>query len=130
MRKDFLNWNLTNRLHNIGYDGDTLMWIDNEEDIINCDTATVFGAKPAILFSAAFRWFREKHDLFGCVDLQTCTPSHWYIRIDKIEINDYVYHSEDHDLRFEFWENAQVACIEKLCELIESGNKENLNTKI
>jgi hypothetical protein len=28
----------------------------------------------APLYQQAFRWFREKYDLFGCIDLQTCTP--------------------------------------------------------
>ena len=36
--KDFLNWELTNQMYSLGYNGDTLMYIDDEEDIINDDS--------------------------------------------------------------------------------------------
>jgi hypothetical protein len=52
--------------------------------------------------------------------LQVCTPSHWFIRIDKIEINDYLYHSEDKDMRFNTYEDAELECLKKLIELVKS----------
>jgi hypothetical protein len=63
------------------------------------------------------KWFREKYDLFGCIDLHVCTPAHWYIRVDDIILNDYVYHSEDEDLRFNSYEEAELACLKKLIEI-------------
>jgi hypothetical protein len=78
---------------------------------------------PSILYQQAFRWFREKHDLFGCIDLQACVPSHWFIRIDKIEINDYLYHSEDKDMRFNTYEEAELECLKKLIEIVKNERK-------
>ena len=72
----------------------------------------------AILYQQAFRWFREKHGLFGCIDLQVCNPSHWFIRIDKIEINDYLYHSEDENIQYSTYEEAELACLIKLTEIV------------
>ena len=89
-------------------------YTNSKEDTWNCS---------APLYQQEFRLFREKYDLFGCIDLQACTPSHWYIRIDKIEINDYLYHSEDEHLRFNTYEEAELSCLEKLIEIVKSNTK-------
>ena len=70
------------------------------------------------LNALAFRFFREKYGLFGCIDLQACNPSHWFIRIDKIDINDYLYHSEDENIQYNTYEEAELACLTKLIKLI------------
>jgi len=74
----------------------------------------------APLFQQAFRWFREEYNLFGCIDLQVCTPPHWFLRIDEISKNDYIFHSEDENYRFNTYEEAKLACIDKLIEIVES----------
>jgi hypothetical protein len=74
----------------------------------------------APLYQQAFRWFREKHDLFGCIDLQVCTPSHWFVRIDEISKNDYIFHSEDENYRFNTYEEAELACLIKLIEIVKN----------
>lgn len=71
----------------------------------------------APLWQQAFDWFRNKNDMFGCIDLQTVNPAHWYCRIDVVKINDYIYHSEDDNLAFETYEEARLACLEKLIEI-------------
>jgi hypothetical protein len=68
-------------------------------------------------YQQAFRWFRKKYNLFGCIDLHVCNPTHWYIRIDDIIKNDYIYHSEDNNLSFDTPEEAELACINKLIEI-------------
>jgi len=78
----------------------------------------------APLYQQAFRWFREKYELFGCIDLHVCTPSHWYIRIDKIKINDYLYHSEDENIRYNTYEEAEFECLKKLIEIINESKKD------
>ena len=71
-------------------------------------------------FSQAFRWFREKYNLFGCIDLHISTPIHWFIRIDKIDINDYLYHSEDENIQYSTYEEAELACLKKLIEIVKN----------
>jgi hypothetical protein len=70
-----------------------------------------------ILKKQVFRWFKDKHNLFGIVDLQVCTPTHWYFRIDNLITNDYIYHSEDNQLSWKIYEDAENACIDKLIEI-------------
>jgi len=72
----------------------------------------------------AFRWFRDKHNLFACIDLQCCTPSHWYIRIDNIVENDYLFHSEDSGLKWFTYEEAEAFAIEKLIEIVKEKLKQ------
>jgi hypothetical protein len=74
----------------------------------------------APLYSQAFRFFREKHNLFGCIDLHTSTPIHWYIRIDDIIKNDYVYHSEDENLKYNTYEEAELGCLKQLIEIVKN----------
>jgi hypothetical protein len=74
----------------------------------------------APLYSQAFRFFREKHNLFGCIDLHTSTPIHWYIRIDDIIKNDYVYHSEDENLKYNTYEEAELECLKQLIEIVKN----------
>lgn len=74
----------------------------------------------APLKQQVFSWFRGKYHLFGCIDLQVCTPAHWFIRVDNITENDYAYHSEDDNLKFKTYEEAESACIDKLIELVKN----------
>jgi hypothetical protein len=67
------------------------------------------------------RWFREKYDLFGCIDLHISTPINWYVRIDIIKINDFIYHSEDDHKYFNTYEEAENACIDKLIEIAKES---------
>ena len=80
------------------------------------------GQLSAPLYQQAFRWFREKYNLFGCIDLHISTPIHWYIRIDDIIKNDYIYHSEDVDLKFDTYEEAELECLKKLIEITNGNN--------
>ena len=119
--EDFLNWELTNRMHNLGYDGKTLMYIDDEEDIINDDSAELIGAKPAILTSAAFRWFREKHDYAGFIQLVDPEYGGDYGYVIYYNLN---YLAVDHwNKGFKTYEEAELACLDKLLEIVESKSE-------
>ena len=108
--KEFVPYTEALELKQLGFDEPCMASRDmnNKEGIIQIP-----------LYQQAFRWFREKYDLFGCIDLQVCTPSHWFIRVDKIEINDYLYHSEDENIRFNTYEEAELACLRKLIQLVK-----------
>ena len=69
----------------------------------------------------AFRWFRDKYNLFGCIDLHSSFPIHWYIRIDDIIINDYIYHSEDENLKYNTFEEAELDCLKKLIQIVKES---------
>jgi hypothetical protein len=121
---DFLSWNLTRRMHSLGYDGPTLMYIDNEEDLINDDAAEFIGAKPAILCSAAFRWFREKYNLDGYVSVDVWNRRTSSYRITggikgHIEADSYGSLYDIDSKEYEVYEEAELACLERLIEIVE-----------
>jgi len=137
MKSQFLSFEQALELYHLGFDGPGFACYNTDGHFFirhidaYCMGADDYCSNSHHLFSdrgifiaplkqQVFAWFREKHDLFGCVDLQACTPSHWYIRVDKIEINDYLYHSEDEHLRFDTYEKAETACIQKLIEIVKN----------
>ena len=107
MNKEFIPYDQALELKELGFKKDNDFGLLYKGDDI-----------PSILYQQAFRWFREKYGLFGCIDLQACNPSHWFIRIDKIDINDYLYHSEDENIQYSTYEEAELACLTKLIKLI------------
>ena len=72
------------------------------------------------LYSQVFKWFRDKHNLFGCIDVSIVKPNHWFIRIDNINTSDYIYHSEDENLLFDSYEKAELECLKKLIEIVKN----------
>jgi hypothetical protein len=74
----------------------------------------------APLCQQVFKWFREKYELHGCIDLQCSNPAYWYIRVDDIIENDFVYHSEDYHIKYKTYEEAELACLDKLIEIVKN----------
>jgi hypothetical protein len=129
--KDFLNWELNNQMYSLDYNGDTLMFIDDGEDIINDDSSVLIGANPAILFSAAFRWFREKYKLRNTITdfIDDETGIEWDYEIaiigtDLDEKGNYkplvAYSTDDETRKFKTYEEAELACLTKLIEIVKS----------
>ena len=125
MNKEFIPYEQALELKELGFDegyyfaryADSANLIPREEEDGWAWHLTKSANAP--LYQQVFRWFRENYDLFGCIDLQACSPSHWFIRIDKIEINDYLYHSEDENVKYNTYEEAELACLKKLIETVK-----------
>jgi hypothetical protein len=66
-------------------------------------------------YSQAFRWFREKHNLFGQVNIHT------YF-IYNISNGDFKMVKE-YDKLFETYEEAELACLKKLIEIVKENQK-------
>jgi hypothetical protein len=129
MEKEFVTYKQALALKELGFDEDCLasFFIPNLHSIkftatTKRNSTLLMGGLgcTAPLKQQVLRWFREKYDLFGCIDLHINTPSHWYVRIDVIEINDFIYHSEDEHTYFTTYEEAENACIDKLIELTKT----------
>ena len=78
----------------------------------------------APMFSQVIKWFREKYQLHGMVDIIYVNPSHWYYRIERLQTkDDYLYHSEDDQLEFETYEEAEYNCLKKLIDFAKNENR-------
>jgi hypothetical protein len=66
-------------------------------------------------FSQAFRWFREKYDLHGSVRKRN---KNGVIYFEQIFDEDVLQNGP-----FSIYEEAELACLDKLIEIVESKNK-------
>ena len=89
--------------HHIIFTGD--QYYMREED---CNAPT---------FSQAFRFFREKFNLFSCVELHLNFPIRYYFRIEEIGNDDFVYHTEDETIFYDKYEDAEIACLKLLIKI-------------
>jgi len=121
MNKEFIPYEQALEMFELGFRETCMKWYDGIrliDEYANNTGHWDLNCAAAPLYQQAFRWFREKYGLFRCIDLQVCNPSHWFIRIDKIEINDYLYHSEDENIQYSTYEEAELACLIKLNKIV------------
>lgn len=122
MIDNFVNYEIALKLKQLEFDEDCCGYFSKNKKLYECNFTNIiaYDVIKAPLKQQVFKWFREKHNLFGCIDLQVCNPAHWYIRVDNITKNDYLYHSEDENLKFETYELAEESCLLQLIKLIEN----------
>jgi hypothetical protein len=119
MEKEFVTYELALELKNLGFDepclgafmGKDFRQFDFSNDLkgyVN-DNNLIIG-RPT--YSQAFRWFREKHNLFGQVNIHT------YF-IYNISNGDFKIVKE-YDKLFETYEEAELACLKKLIEIVKT----------
>jgi len=70
----------------------------------------------APLFQQAFRWFREKYGYD--VSIKKCTPSEYRFEIEQLFVERDNYYFID--FVFKTYEEAELACLDKLIEIVES----------
>ena len=124
MEKDFLPYELAVKLKALGFDESCLFAFDNCSTPMRCTdlrtsdqkfngvnyNSSSYTSQPT--FSQAFRWFREKHNLLGL-------PQYFTGGFYCYTVNDMKDTKESNRLftEFETFEEAELACIEKLIEL-------------
>jgi hypothetical protein len=71
----------------------------------------------APLYQQAFRWFREKHKLDGFVQIEPLNEKYGYVTYDRKKGN-YTESKRKYTL-----EEAELACLRKLIEIVKGGDK-------
>ena len=107
-------YNMVN--HSGKFQFDTRIW-ENSDDYIEAPT-----------FSQAFRWFREKYVLLGFIEpangYEDKSLFAFYICDDEQNIVDDSHsYSKDSSLHFKTYEEAELACLIKLIEIIKEDKK-------
>ena len=82
----------------------------------------------APLYQQSFRWFREKHNLFGKVYITNFGGDEYSFNIYDLYEEEYKYEnfigaSMSYAGTFEAYEEAELACLEKLIEIVESKSE-------
>jgi hypothetical protein len=128
MEKEFVTYELALRLKALGFDEPCLAYWDNHKLFIidrnseriqkNSNYKDIFeGIISAPTYSQAFRWFREKYDLHHVIHQFTFkkgTDEEYLAEVAK---------ADDTFSECRTYEDAEVACLEKLIEIIEEKQK-------
>lgn len=117
MDKEFCTYSQALRLKALGFDEPCFgfwskihgLFITNAQGKLNENA----GECLAPTFSQAFRWFREKHDLACYIYRTNFTSYEWVIDIDES-------YAQDSELDYTSYEKAELACLDKLLEIVES----------
>ena len=119
---DFVPYELALELKQLGFNEPCLgyylastLFISNDNVYNSTDIPVI----KAPLYSQAFRWFREKHDLNSFVQ-HYGKDGILDIIYFAYNINDNLYASD-----FRTYEEAEIACLRKLIEIVKNkgGNK-------
>ena len=127
MKKDFVPYELAVKLKELGFDEEGLGMYSKNGSVLPLVPYT--SEDKAILFSQAFRWFREKHGLQGYVSSTTVRGGK-----EGKHFSDYCWHINGIDMPFlstdardmenVSYEEAELACLTKLIEIVESQKEE------
>jgi hypothetical protein len=119
MNKEFVPYELALEMKQLGFDEPCIknywndgMFAKRYEDPFNYNKLDHVISAPT--FSQSFRWFREKYNLHALIMPKT-TPSNttvYYIYKGKFE--------ENWDNCFEAYEEAELACLKKLIEIVKN----------
>ena len=123
MTQEFVPYELAVKLKELGFDEPCFGYYNgNYEftffvDVRSCNTNSEFKFYPtAPTYSQAFRWFREKYDLFTHIEKGE-NPKNFYPIIDNVS------HKYNPKLWFDTYEETELACLEKLIEIVESKSE-------
>lgn len=134
MEKEFVTYELAVKLKVLGFDEPCLAYMfkhENYHDDIRYYPMPRRVSEGVLAveiptFSQAFRWFREKYHIAGVVDLDlndvitnTCNlyNGKFMFLIHKIK-EDLFYTSLAENLIFDTYEEAELACLRKLIEIV------------
>ena len=121
MDKEYIPYEQALALKELGFDEPCLAYYHEDGILINYPQMsknkglmTILNRCSAPLFSQAFRWFREKYDLF-------C----WIEKFHKDET--YIFQIPPANFtkiqgHFKTYEEAELACLNKLIEIVKTNN--------
>ena len=134
MEKEFVPYELALRLKKLGfdehcfgiYDMDTRQFIQNilctisdtcTNEAMGCISDVNWITAPT--FSAAFRWFREKHSLYSAVIPYNPKKDYYECVVRGIEEED---EDDDWEVNDTYgYSEAELACLNKLIEILENN---------
>ena len=138
MEKEFIPYTLALELKSLGFDEPCLAYWFNETPTNPQGQCIVYYKKPwdnekivkgvireycsAPTFSQAFRWFREKYGLHSYIEPVLVEKAISPIKYDYVILE--VSHQDDleyNNLPYHTYEEAELACLEKLIQIVKDG---------
>jgi hypothetical protein len=134
MNKEFVPYELAVKLKELGFDEPCLFAFDNCSTPMRCTdlrtneqkfngvnyNSSTYTSQPT--FSQVFRWFRDKKGLHGIYTMgDDWNNYYWQVWRNDYMTKTYVCSS---DWVYETYEEAEVACLTKLIEIVQGGSHE------
>ena len=124
MKNEFCTYEQALALKELEFDEPCIGYYYNEKiyfDSPGVNLTGPSGEQPLPLKQQAFRWFREKHELFVLIGVRSVTPFKFYYSITDIRGNEI-----DCNLSYiNTYEEAEQACLDKLIEITKTKNKQD-----
>jgi hypothetical protein len=116
MEKEFVPYELALRMKALGFDEPCFGYFLSDRMFINAKITRQTGdAISSPTWQSAFRWFREKYKLNQLV---TRLPKHYVGVIDSEDGIIQLFYQ-----RHDTYEEAELACLKKLLEIVEQKEK-------
>ena len=131
MNKEFVTYKTALALKELGFDDLCLFYYaDNEALRIYHQSDIEEDLVAAPLYQQAFRWFREKHNLWIEIHVEDNVKLgeqryYWTIfgEYKSLEGNSWIRSKKDSNgVMYNTYEEAQDACLDKLIELVKNDN--------
>ena len=127
MNKEFVPYEQSLALKELEFDEPCFgYYIDNKfeffADVRSCNTNSEFGFYPtAPLYQQAFRWFRENYNLDSFVKYlyKSNVKVGYYFGIDEYKGVEF---QMDFDVWYNTYEQAELACLKKLIEIVKQNS--------
>jgi hypothetical protein len=136
MNKEFIPYDQALELKELGFDDECLLQYSltyDEDDktigveLFNASDCIVTSSRnypiKAPLYQQAFRWFREKHTHQCYIQFMNNSYAYW-IGIKSIDFYYHSFNSIPRDMKidssWETYEEAELACLKKLIEIVKN----------
>jgi hypothetical protein len=128
MNKEFIPYEQALALKELGFDEPCFgCYFHNNKDVVEYNPDGILlnhnnrnSRISAPLYQQAFRWFREKYELFSCI----MTEYSYGGNISAYHING-LHQSNISKGDFYNYEEAELACLKKLIEIVKGGQDES-----
>jgi hypothetical protein len=121
MEKEFVSYEQALALKELGFDEPCIGYYYNGKlcfDSPGVNLTGPSGEQPLPLYQQAFRWFRNKHDKYGVVNIDLSNNLKDKIFVYMVE--DKLGYIIDRSEEYNTYEEAELACLEKLIELVKT----------
>jgi hypothetical protein len=125
MNKEFVPYEESLALRELGFDEPCMYYVDEQnnsfiynfqthpDEFIEWCSVTVISTP---LYQQAFRWFREKYNLYQFVHYHS-RPEYTFAVYNDIEMN-WTLHEK---VSFNTYEEAELACLKKLIQIVKNN---------
>ncbi len=94
-------------------------------DYPNCTIDKTVKSVPLPLYQQAFRWFREKYDLYYTIGDVYGDFTKWSFVIGQ-KNKGILRPFRERDIYFETYEEAELACLKQLIKIVNKTHKQNV----